>query len=380
MVEKEYLKEQGIKMKTIKIKYIWAVLMGMLLMTACETEIDFKGSIPDPLVVVNSFVSPDSLLTAHISKSVFFLSSNEPQAIDNAEISVFVNNTLEGKMTNVYGGYYWMNYKPKAGDIIRYSIEAPDLHQASSEALLLAKANILSIDSATISTLKGDTIYKKLDRPYGYEPDDKITPDSVAERTACKYRFTIKLKDPAGERNYYRLIVNYLPAYIDKYAFKYYVYTCYGYSDNNGYTETCAYESSYAPIYSLISDFNFDDVVAGSTTGAAEDELGLETSSNVFGVFNDDLFDGKEYPLTFTIWGYRYSFFPGQEPDEIEHDQIRIELQAISRDYYLYLRTREASENSMEIFSEPIQIHNNIKGGIGILGSYTSNVKTVEIK
>jgi len=54
-------------------------------------------------------------------------------------------------------------------------------------------------------------------------------------------------------------------------------------------------------------------------------------------------------------------------------------LQSISKSYYLYLQTR-ASIKSNTFFAEPVQVYNNVDGGIGILGSYTSNVRKLTLQ
>ena len=63
---------------------------------------------------------------------------------------------------------------------------------------------------------------------------------------------------------------------------------------------------------------------------------------------------------------------------KIKRDYI-ITLQQISKDLYLYLKTRSASGGD-DFLSEPVQVHNNIIGGLGVLGSYASVVKVIEIK
>jgi hypothetical protein len=121
--------------------------------------------------------------------------------------------------------------------------------------------------------------------------------------------------------------------------------------------------------------FSFDDIVSGNSN---DNSVGPPTSlsSNAYNVFSDDLFDGKQYSLKFSINEYKDYYGEGQKDIKKE---VYINLQTISKGYYLYLRTRDASDNSNDFFSEPIQIFNNVEGGIGILGSYTSSVKKIDL-
>jgi hypothetical protein len=99
-------------------------------------------------------------------------------------------------------------------------------------------------------------------------------------------------------------------------------------------------------------------------------------------VFSDDLINGKEYPLSFSTNEDVYEYLP-----KFDYGQraaikkvVNIYLQSISKDYYMYLKSRSAAMAGTDFFSEQVQIHNNIVGGIGILGSYTfSNVVKVEL-
>ena len=74
---------------------------------------------------------------------------------------------------------------------------------------------------------------------------------------------------------------------------------------------------------------------------------------------------------------------PDEEGYELIHSEISVELQSLSYEYYMYLKTREANSNMSsfeESFSEPVQIYTNVIGGIGILGSYSSSVFTIPLK
>jgi hypothetical protein len=62
-----------------------------------------------------------------------------------------------------------------------------------------------------------------------------------------------------------------------------------------------------------------------------------------------------------------------------ERIEIVVELQSISREFYLYLHSREQNRTSGGFFSEPVPIFNNINGGIGIFAGYTNSVHRFEV-
>ena len=49
---------------------------------------------------------------------------------------------------------------------------------------------------------------------------------------------------------------------------------------------------------------------------------------------------------------------------------LTLEVVSLSRDHYLYQATKESYNGDaiLDFFTEPVQIHSNIQGGIGIFG------------
>lgn len=100
-------------------------------------------------------------------------------------------------------------------------------------------------------------------------------------------------------------------------------------------------------------------------------------------LFRDERINGVRHTLNITdrvdydIWNS-----PGWD---IYHDyrfdaeltvSYRIEVSSLSRDQYLYLTSVQAAGDDPfeQLFSEPVQIHSNVKGGIGIFGIRNTTV------
>ena len=61
-----------------------------------------------------------------------------------------------------------------------------------------------------------------------------------------------------------------------------------------------------------------------------------------------------------------------------EFFRFRIELQSISKDLYLYLRTYSAQwEIGDDFFAEPVIIHSNVSDGLGIFGASASSYQNL---
>lgn len=151
-------------------------------------------------------------------------------------------------------------------------------------------------------------------------------------------KMKLRLHDPAGEKNYYRLAVrgSYLQTEV--------VYKIWD-----------IYLSS-APLFRddrLISDW-------GSWNAYFSD------------VFDDTLIDGKayEFEVKAYILGALTSDWPIYE----------VSLQSITEDYYRYLKSLQLYRISRtDVYSEGVYIHSNNEGGWGILGAISGEVHRVEL-
>ena len=119
----------------------------------------------------------------------------------------------------------------------------------------------------------------------------------------------------------------------------------------------------------------------------SEDELFLDSRLNTnFGgwpaffsnVFDDELLKGGEYtfvvdspkPVVQETQYEMHELFPNGEWIE---PQVMVELQAISPEYYRYLKSVELYRVSeSDAFTEPVQIYSNVQNGWGIFGSLSS--------
>ncbi len=336
-------------MKSIKIYS--SIILSIFIFISCQKDIEFNGKITDPLVVVNSYITPDSVVSAHISESRFFLKDSITyRNIDNAEVAVWVNGLLKEKMSHTANGIYLGTYKPAIGETVKLIVSVPSMKEVSSETKIYSQPIINSIDTASMRYPKEYIISH-----YGYSNGTQTTvvDDTIGTYSLQEMNYSLKFNDNGNEKNYYRLIVQ---------TIQYFTI-----NDTINHTTRDSTLIHYS--------FNFSDVVSGNNANNDPSTLlGSGSNGNMYTVFSDELFNGKSYSLTFStdqlIYDYLKSEFGRyRNPDKYK---INIYLQSISRDYYLYLKTRVASSGD-NFFTEPVQVHNNIKGGIGIFGSYTSS-------
>lgn len=317
------------------------VTLSIFIFNSCEKVIEFNGEETAPMIVVNSFVTPDSLIYAQISKSKFFLSNKTGfDYINNADVSLYINNIFKEKLTFISDGLYLSNLKPNTGDTIRFYITANGLDDVESVSVIPDQPVILS----------ADTTFKISFTDFQMDGED-----TIGYYQAGELGFSIKLKDGSKRPDYYRLTLK-KHAVIDA---------------GGGVT----YEDQ---IYMPFTLEGFENTNTGG--GLFDIFGGIIVDSKNQQLITDELFNGKEFVLKFTALSSKRVIKPGYEDrffyssDNVVSEEYIVNLQGISKDMYLYLKSKEMADGIMDgFFTEPVQIYNNISKGIGVLGSYTSN-------
>lgn len=334
------------------IKTIFSIILVGFVLISCERDVEFNGEITKPLLVVNSFVTPDSTITAYVSTSRFFLKDSIAfRNVNNAEVGLWINGIFKENLNFEGVGTYKGSYKPTITDEIKLTVDAPQMNQVSSTASFTQAPVILSVDTQKVMIGKEILWYS--------------SGDTMSVKYKYRVNYKLKFVDNGNQRNYYRLILGII-------SYK-------GvWNEDTNRVDTIA-----DPIY--YSDFDFTDVVAENSTAPLTDgstspvaQL-LSNANNTYHVFSDDIFNGETYALQFStninknVKDIDYGFL-----SDVKHD-VYIRLQCISEDYYRYLKTRAASY-AANYFSEPVKVHNNVNNGVGILGSYTtSNIVKISL-
>lgn len=333
-----------------RLFYILSFSFSLIfLLISCEKEIEFKGKDTEPLVVINSLITSDSLISTRITKSKFFLSNKRAfDYVSDAEVTLYINHTLKETLTHQANGKYISTIKPNINDTVELKIQLSGYKDLHAQTIVPETVDILSCD----------TIHKDVEHNYHTRYDEvtgKLTNDTVLHSINGKLQFTLKIKDNPKEENYYRLTLDRKVRYEEED----YVYTT-----------------------------NYFFAVEG---------LEYQTNTDLFGtlidgtqsqhLFTDDLLNGKEITLVFAVEFGSLELIPGYEEEFpgfqiISSDKYTVSLQSLNRDMYLYLKTIQSAPYSdiLGAFSEPVQIYNNIENGLGIFGAFTESKKVFVIK
>lgn len=335
---------------TSKMKRLFYILSfsfpSIFILISCTKEIEFKGEDSEPLVVVNSLITSDSLISTRITKSNFFLSNKRTfDYISDAEVNLYINHKLKETLTHQAKGKYISTIKPNIHDTVALKIQLRGYKDLYAQTIVPGVVEILSCD----------TIHKDVEHNYYTHYDEEtgeLTNDTVFHSVNGKLHFTLKIKDDPKEENYYRLILVYETKY----------------DDDDFYVQ-------YRSFALEGLEYQIDDNLFDTFTDEERDQH----------LFTDNMLNGKEITLGFAINFGILDLMPGFE-DEFPYyrastDKYTVKLQSINKDMYLYLKTVEASGDFiLDAFTEPVQIYSNIENGIGILGAYSEFKKEFVIK
>ena len=313
------------------------VLLGLM---SCINEIKFNENQMAPELVVNSLITPDSVIKLNLSLSRFFLSSEQNYTvIKNYEVKLWLNDMLKETMLNKSGTYVSV-YKPKIGDYIKIIIKNPENQKLTScKTVIQKRISILSVDSSMTYESSGYLTYNDT-LTSGF-----IKTDTLGQVRNFKFNFKTNFKDSLNFENYYRILATLVQYYADG-------------------------KTSNERLKLKPDDLVFEKMSESGIFDNNKDKL--------FNIFRDDTFDGTHFGIKTFLYLKRISirnesitFFKLAGYKTPIKTEIIFDLQSISPEFFKYLKSVKENNTDLQYLSEPVQVYNNIYGGIGILGSYT---------
>lgn len=310
-------------MRTLKNISIIALLS--ILIVSCTKTVEFNGEMSESKIVINSIFSPDTSLWVNITTSRFFLDNAPITFIDNATVSVYENGNYVSDMTHSGAGNYSIpTLIPRPEVTYSLKVTAPDKEDVTCETSFPTPINIVSID--TINNFN-------------------------QENWNSYYSIKLKIADPAGEKNYYRISV-----YADRYIYQ------------------VDQPDSYTVYRELPWIYSDDPAISGG--GEEETDIFDSGVYNEYNIFDDTFFDGSEYILDFVM----DSDFLMEDVEE-NYAKVFFVLETLSEEYFTYLRSKTVHKSSSDdFFSEPVPIYSNITGGIGYFGGYSFDIDSIRFE
>jgi hypothetical protein len=339
-----------------RIQHITLFIIYIFIVTSCTKEIEFNGEILDRKLVVNAICPLDSTFIVEVSESKPIPGYESSfRMITDATVKLYVDGletekleydssgkTFEGLFSYAQSAFYTGKTVIESGKNYSIVVIHPDYKTyAKGEMKIGKRVPILNIGTDSIPYL-----------------------DNLS-RNRQKTKVNMKFSDPVDEENFYRLVINYR---LGK-----------GFSreDSHGETFYHVMVTDYVYVYSTIES---DDPVFSSKEDADEILFGSTNRSGLT-LFTDELFNGKTYDLSFYLnENIFYSFQEeGMNTTLGDFYIVTIELQSLTKDSYYYIKSVGSFDwVSDGLFTEPVQVYNDIENGMGIFGGCSSSISIIQ--
>ncbi len=286
--------------------------LAALVFVGCVKDLDYDFEDTDPKVVVISCVEPGLPVNLRITYSRFFLSTAPFRTVDNAVVKLQVNGAETDAEVYYLNERYVVDYRPQPGDRLDLSVQVPGHGTVSASTVVPTPADVSNIRTSKQVNEDGDT--------------------------TCILHFN--LQDPADEDNYYFVRIR-------------------SYEELNGRRSSYF---NYLPFYCsdplIVENADVVDIIDGIEGGNPNEWKGRQL------YFLDGNIAGRNHEM-------EISFKAAKNYSTDHNYAYQMEITTLTRDRYLYEVTTDLySGDELEaIFSDPVQIHHNIDGGIGIFAA-----------
>lgn len=375
--------------------YIYIFILASLIFVSCEKELEFKGDVVEPMLVVNSVFLPDANIEVSLTQSRFFLNSSNDnyKKISDGDVDLYVNGEFKEKLAYKkkevinefdYSFYddsyqepeemvYISDYKPKVNDELQLKAAAPKLNSVYTNIIKVPHS--VEILSSNISNYRaqlnkffwGDNDFFIPIEEKGAEmidDGDEFANNSYYLKEEFNLQFDFQ--EEAKTNNYY--ILEIFSNKISSNGRQ--VYQKLNHKKKNFTDDGFGIDFNSFMIKNSVFAQNLDVEIS-----IFEDEF-YEMSD--YFIFDDGLIDGErfKFDLDITISG---DVELSLEQKLLKNELIII-LTHLSKEYFLYKKSLDAYlEESYSLFSEPIQVYTNINNGIGIFATKNSSKYVINL-
>ncbi len=321
-------------------KIVFFILISVSFISCIET-LDIELDQDDKKMVLNGIISPDSIITVNLSKSIYSLDGDAfIKFVEDAEVKLYEDGVFIETMQYDTFGNYLSSIKPQLGK--KYSVTA----QNSQYEMLSATTEIPQ--TADIKEFYVDIQIDSATETW-YDPNTGNSFDTTFYYMSGEGTGTVVFDDLDNENNYYLLCFSIVKPI--------YVYDNYGNMYIKGYYRQ--------PVWYNMQNQN--------------DNLTYFSFSSLFSgvVFNDVFFDGTEKTLIVNI--DTWALFDDYAQD-LPQSPLYVHLYSLSEDAYEFISTytkyQEAISNP---FAEPVNIYTNVQNGLGLFAGVYAETDSLEI-
>ena len=360
------------------------LVLFLLLLASCVETLDIDADGVKPKIVLNGIIEADSAISITISKTYPFTNNyydnewyrkktgkkeNPPNFLPHARPLLYVNDELKGALHFVKndtsmsdnGSVFRSGFRPKVGDKIRIEVSNAGFESGWAETIIPQPILINQVDTSTYF----------YENTYGFPDTYTIPQDAKSMNLALG----IDIQNPDKNRpGCYSIEI-----YQEWKVYNYYQYQLY----NDIWWQTDSIIGSYTQKRNLYINRDKDPLLSNKV----EDELlrfFLEKGNPLeMFYFTDKKFTNKKYKINTSVWGYyfhqRYEISYESKP-VMHNDPITVEIRSMSPEMYqAFFRDYSEMEYLLHMFSEPKVTFSNVHSGAGVLGSFSTTKKRIEI-
>jgi len=305
---------------------------------SCENVVEIDVPQRPPQLVLNTYITSDSLWYVNLSHSKNVLDNSDYKEIADAQVSIFEDGelveVLDYQEVSTDNGnsrlYKSDNHRPQPGKVYRVEAQKSGYQTVWAETTL---PDPVLIEDLTIDTSKIIT------RDY-----------------SSGYKLSLTFNDPADIRNYYQveLFAKTTRSQVVTY-----------WDEDGNYKDSVQYYTDFSSIY-----------IEALDPSISEEQYGYGNTVN----FTDGRFNGSSYQFDFLIDEWWVEPFINNSSSD-EEALFEIVLRNINEAIYLYETTADLQDwYSGDPFSEPVPVYSNIENGYGVLGAYASDKKSLSLK
>lgn len=302
----------------------------VVIVSSCETVINVKVPFNGPIITVNGYIHPDSIVYLSLTQSKFILDEDPFIPIEDADIFLYEGEKEVEELLNAGNGWYFGKFKPEVG-----------------------KHYILKVEAST-----GETVYAEANVPQRVGIDQvKISDRSVMRNFELHHVMEIKIDDPIDQNNLYELL---LLANINEKVFR---------------NDTIIHEVFYH--YEV--DLAFENP-------RLEEHNSIRGSSSL--LFNDEILNNdrvlKIYAKSSQIEDLHTIDEKYEHEDGtirlLKSDELQLVLRHVDQSYFNFKKSLKLHVQSKgNPFAEPVKVYSNIKNGLGIFAGYASSRYEIDI-
>lgn len=293
--------------------YTIALFTLLISFGSCEKDINIDLPYEGNKIVLNALMLRDSTIYVRLTSSSELNSGNNFPVPAGARVDLYENDIFKETLS-------------------RRIINGREFF-ASSFPSQLGKKYTCKASATGMDAAEGADVIPAKPSFYGEEFKE------VTVNGSRTYRLKIRVIDPPGTGNYYRLRLY----------------------------EADTNTSAQGPRVIINKNQFFSFTINNFSDGSTSDLFGDNFYRQLY--FTDETFDGREISLTVDVSYYGGSTY------------IAPELVQLTRDAYRYLQSRETQRNNDgNPFSEAVVVYNNVKGGYGIVGGMADSLTAVRLQ